>query len=439
MLEESTEPGISFDAFCKLLQPLNNLDFDSIMKYWLKQVTSVEIPDAEIIFNTVYRKLLDQKKASMEQKEIGNEEFLLRFPYEILYLGGAPGAGKGTVTEHILKIREISAPPIVMSSLLDSPQARKIKEAGGLVGDFEVVEMLFTELLKPVYQNGVVVDGFPRTLVQVEVVKRLYDKMMRQHKLSSKSGRGEHYFRRPVFRSIMLFVDEKESVNRQLRRGQQVIEHNKKVQETGTGTLIPLRKTDIDRDAARLRYNIFKEQTYDSLQKLKQYFHFHMIDAQGTIEEVKHNIEKELLYQSSLELSADTFATIKHIPTASDVIINARQKLVARLDDYQRLHTELFQQVAKVIEEEFEEKLMIGAVAGCCYVSSTNPIFDNELARKMVLDIMSDRGFTTTCRSLYHTTPIKIQSDGSIICQRQNIYEFNVRFQRAVTMTHWST
>jgi len=52
MLEESTEPGISFDAFCKLLQPLNNLDFDSIMKYWLKQVTSVEIPDAEIIFNT---------------------------------------------------------------------------------------------------------------------------------------------------------------------------------------------------------------------------------------------------------------------------------------------------------------------------------------------------------------------------------------------------
>jgi adenylate kinase len=46
-----------------------------------------------------------------------------------------------------------------MSSLLDTPQARKIKDAGGLVGDFEVVEMLFAELLKPQYQNGVLIDG----------------------------------------------------------------------------------------------------------------------------------------------------------------------------------------------------------------------------------------------------------------------------------------
>ena len=53
MMDESKgKQGISFNAFCKLLQPLNNLDFDSIMKYWLKQVTSVEIPDAEIIVNS---------------------------------------------------------------------------------------------------------------------------------------------------------------------------------------------------------------------------------------------------------------------------------------------------------------------------------------------------------------------------------------------------
>jgi hypothetical protein len=68
MIDESKEPGISFDSFVKLLQPLNNLDFDSVMKYWLKQVTSVEIPDADIIFNTVYRKLLDLKKM-----ELGNQ------------------------------------------------------------------------------------------------------------------------------------------------------------------------------------------------------------------------------------------------------------------------------------------------------------------------------------------------------------------------------
>jgi adenylate kinase len=257
---------------------------------------------------------------------------------------------------------------------------------------------------------------------------------MSQHKLSSKLGHGDNYFRRPIFRTLMLFVEEKEAVARQLNRGVQIIDHNKKVLETGNGTLLPIRKTDTDRDAARMRYNIFKEQTYDSLQKLKKYFSYHFINAQGSIDEVKHNMEKEMLYQSSLELGADTFATIKHIPTAADVIQNARQRLVTRLDDYQRLYPEMFLKVARLIEDEFEEKLHLGAISGCCYVSSQNPIFENELARKMVLDIMSDRGYIITCRNLKFATPISITPENKIINSIQNIFEFNVRFQRAVTM-----
>ena len=73
----------------------------------------------------------------------------LRFPREFIWLGGAPGAGKGTNTPFIAKTRDITAPPIVISNLLRSPQAVAIKNAGGMVGDREVISLLFEELLEP--------------------------------------------------------------------------------------------------------------------------------------------------------------------------------------------------------------------------------------------------------------------------------------------------
>ncbi len=42
-----------------------------------------------------------------------------------------------------------------------------------------VVEILFEKLLQSEYQDGVVVDGFPRTSVQGECIRYLYDQMMK--------------------------------------------------------------------------------------------------------------------------------------------------------------------------------------------------------------------------------------------------------------------
>ena len=43
-----------------------------------------------------------------------------------------------------------------------------------LVGDREVIDIMLRTLLSPVYKTGAVVDGFPRTKVQVECVKLLF-------------------------------------------------------------------------------------------------------------------------------------------------------------------------------------------------------------------------------------------------------------------------
>ena len=117
----------------------------------------LEIKDAQLIFNSVWKEL---------EQEFGREN--LRFPKELILLGGAPGAGKGTNTNFIRELRDITAAPIVVSALLDSPAAREIKARGGMVGDREVVGSLLRKLLEPEQQNGAILDGFPRTKVQVE-------------------------------------------------------------------------------------------------------------------------------------------------------------------------------------------------------------------------------------------------------------------------------
>ncbi len=91
-------------------------------------------------------------------RELGRER--LHFPKELILLGGAPGSGKGTNTAFIQKVRGIGSNPIVISQLLDSPEAKEIKAGGGMVGDEEVLRLLLHELLDPTYHDSALLDGF---------------------------------------------------------------------------------------------------------------------------------------------------------------------------------------------------------------------------------------------------------------------------------------
>ena len=71
----------------------------------------LEIKDALLIFGAIWRDL---------EGELGRSR--MRFPRELILLGGAPGAGKGTNSDFIRKVRGIDAPPIVVSQLLDTPE-----------------------------------------------------------------------------------------------------------------------------------------------------------------------------------------------------------------------------------------------------------------------------------------------------------------------------
>ena len=374
--------------------------------------------DAQIIFKDVWLEL---------EQDLGRE--YLRFAREIILLGGAPGAGKGTNTRFIFKARGLTCPPIVVSDLLDTPEARAIKESGGLVGDREVLNLVLRRLIDEPYRDGAVLDGFPRTKVQVDCLKLLVDKMQELRREFYDSPLHVH-FRKPVVHIMVLFVDEKVSIERQLKRGRDIQAHNEEVKTTGIGEPLELRATDLDVKAAQRRYKVFKEQTWEALQSLKETFFYHLINANGTVDEVEENIIKELAYQSSLELDPKTFDRLRHLPLAREIIVHARQDLVRRLDDYEFEQSELFQQVVEFIDQRLLPIVVRHAISGLAVVNREDALLDNPTALAMLIDIFSDRGYHAVVDLHRIEVPERVNLEtGTIECRAKKVYRITIRFR----------
>lgn len=381
-------------------------------------LVDLEIKDAQLIFNHVWKQLEDS---------YGREK--LRFPKELILLGGAPGAGKGTNTDFIRELRGITAEPIVVSALLDTPEAREIKARGGMVGDREVVGILFRKLLDAEQQNGAILDGFPRTKVQVECLKMLFDQMVHLRREFMDTPEAAH-FKQPIFHIMVLFVDEAESIARQLKRGHEVLAHNAEVRSSGLGELWEERATDFDEALARNRYKVFKEKTYDALVSLKEIFHYHFINAQAPLELVQQNIIKELEYQSSLELDPRTFDLLRQLPLASEIIRHARQDLVRRLDAYKVEKPALMQAVVDFIESKMMPIVLRHAISGVADINTEDTLFHDPEALAMLIDIFSERGFHA--KADLHIIEIPERFDlqtGQIHCRKKKVFRFSIRFK----------
>lgn len=381
-------------------------------------LTEVEIKDAQVIFTAVWKSLVD---------EFGLEN--LRFPKEIILLGGAPGAGKGTNTAFIMKARGFTCPPIIVSALLDSPEAQALKDKGMLVGDREVMGILLRKMLEPEFRDGAILDGFPRTKVQVECMKLLVKKIGGLHRKFADTPLASH-FRRPTIHVMALFVDEKTSVERQLFRGRQIAKHNEEVEATGLGELQELRSTDLDVEAAKHRYRIFKENTWEALQSLREVFFYHLVNAQGPIDEVEQNIIKELKYQSSLELEPATFEIIRGIPLAHEIIVHARQELVRRLDGYAREHRDLFKKVTALIHTKFIPIIQRHAISGRAVINNEDEVLSDPLALAMLIDVFSDRGYHAVVDKQLTKIPERVNvRTGEIEFRPNTTYRIRIYFE----------
>lgn len=382
------------------------------------KLLDLEVKDARVIFSSTWESL---------EEEVGREN--LRFPKEIILLGGAPGAGKGTQTQFISDARGLTCPPIVISDLLTTPEMEKIKAQGGMVGDKEVLTVLLRKLLDKTYRDGVILDGFPRTPVQVECLKLLVEKINALHDEFANTPLAIH-FRRPTIHAMVLFVSESTSIARQLGRGREIAEHNRKVAETGVGTAIDLRSTDLSEELVRRRYQVFKEQTWSALTSLRQLYHYHFINAEGPIAEVQANILKELKYQSSLELDPRTFERLRALPLAEEIVVHGRQELVKRLDGYELEHPGLMKEIVDLVSTKFMPIITRHALSGRATVNSEDRVFNEPLAIPMLIDIFSERGYHAVVDKTIQQIPERVDlKTGEIKFRTNAVYRIQITFE----------
>lgn len=122
---------------------------------------------------------------------------------------GAPGSGKGTQSELIIKeygLDHISTGDVLRSEIKNETELGKIAkdyiEKGQLVPDELIVDMLAKVLDSKENSQGVIFDGFPRTIPQAKALKKM---------LNDRST--------DVSIMLNLQVEEEELIKRLLERG----------------------------------------------------------------------------------------------------------------------------------------------------------------------------------------------------------------------------
>jgi adenylate kinase len=97
-----------------------------------------------------------------------------------LILLGCPGAGKGTQAKFLTEkyhIPQISTGDILRTAIREGTElGKKVKsiiDAGQLVPDEVVIQLVQDRIRQPDAKNGFLLDGFPRTVQQAEALQQL--------------------------------------------------------------------------------------------------------------------------------------------------------------------------------------------------------------------------------------------------------------------------
>ncbi|MGB0552952.1 MAG: adenylate kinase [Alphaproteobacteria bacterium] len=100
----------------------------------------------------------------------------------ILILLGPPGCGKGTQAKRLEDGRglvQLSTGDMLRATVASGSemgqQAKKVMDAGELMPDEIMIQIISDRIDKPDCRNGFILDGFPRTTPQAEALNKLLD------------------------------------------------------------------------------------------------------------------------------------------------------------------------------------------------------------------------------------------------------------------------
>lgn len=179
-----------------------------------------------------------------------------------LVLLGPPGSGKGTqaaLLKDRLNIAHISTGDLLRAAVAAGTELGKIAkatmDAGELVSDDLVLQLLEDRLGEPDVANGYILDGYPRNLAQAEALDALLARLNQN-----------------IDHALALIVDEEQIVARLAQRAS----------EQG--------RTDDSESVVRHRLQVYAEQTAPVVNYYQDKGLLTRIDGMGSIEEINQRL-----------------------------------------------------------------------------------------------------------------------------------------------------
>jgi len=177
---------------------------------------------------------------------------------------GAPGSGKGTqgqILAERLGLPKITTGDLIRMAMQDGTpfglEARKYYDEGKLVPDSIILGMIKDELARPEAKDGAILDGFPRTAAQAELVDRT---------LGERGQRLNHI--------LLLDVTEEELVRRLRARAR--VEG----------------RTDDSPEAVATRLQVYQRDTAPLIAHYAQRGIVHRVPGTGTVDEIAGEIKR---------------------------------------------------------------------------------------------------------------------------------------------------
>ena len=212
----------------------------------------------------------------------------------IVFLG-APGSGKGTQAAIIQK--KINIPKLSTGDILRqmvskeselSTKLKKIMDAGDLVPDELILQLIEDKITSPDCKKGFILDGFPRTLVQAKALDSILFK--------------NSYSKLKVFR---LKVTDDEIVKRIAGRfsckncGASYHKYTKPPIKDGVcdecGSMDFVYREDDSEESVKNRLSIYNQKTHPLIEYYRQQKILFEIDAMREVNEISSEILSKIL------------------------------------------------------------------------------------------------------------------------------------------------